>query len=227
MFGAITQLQGGGLDAVELATLAHGIVVMTGITNDLLDVEALRLGRLKLTPAPMNVRLVLDACTKTSDREIRVALDVGPDVPPTIAVDALRLRQVSRRFSGRRRCARASVFWGVDVLVLENICPFLDRQRCSDCADCAERREQRGEAHDQGPRRGHRRHRMDARDRGSGGGAGAATAPRELVIEVTDAGPGLRGQTLAQLTTEFGGGGTDPTRYGIRSSGTGISICVM
>ena len=61
----------------------------------------------------------------------------------------------------------------------------------------------------------------------SGGGAGAATAPRELVIEVTDAGPGLRGQTLAQLTTEFGGGGTDPTRYGIRSSGTGISICVM
>lgn len=48
----------------------------------------------------------------------------------------------------------------------------------------------------------------------------------QLVIDVTDAGPGLR-QTLAQLMTEFGGNGSVPQREGvIRSSGTITGICV-
>ncbi len=33
-------------------------------------------------------------------------------------------------------------------------------------------------------------------------------AASSLLVEVTDAGPGLRGQTLSQLVEEFGGNGT-------------------
>ena len=58
--------------------------------------------------------------------------------------------------------------------------------------------------------------------------------PDMLQIEVADRGPGLRGQTMAQLTTEFNGsydhvaGSIEaPGRAtGIRSSGMGIPICV-
>ena len=52
-----------------------------------------------------------------------------------------------------------------------------------------------------------------------------ATASR-LVIEVTDCGRGLRGQTLKQLLVEFAGNGALSPRAGaIRSSGLGIPIC--
>jgi CheY-like chemotaxis protein len=56
-------------------------------------------------------------------------------------------------------------------------------------------------------------------------------APRQLVIEVADRGPGLRGQALEELKAEFGGGsGGDGVAWqplgAIRSSGMGIPICV-
>ena len=46
-----------------------------------------------------------------------------------------------------------------------------------------------------------------------------------LVVEVTDCGPGLRGQTLPQLLVEFGGDGGGARAGPIRSSGMGIPIC--
>ena len=47
-------------------------------------------------------------------------------------------------------------------------------------------------------------------------------AAASLLVEVADCGPGLRGQTLSQLVTEFGGIGSESARQGvIRSSGTG------
>jgi signal transduction histidine kinase len=101
MYGAVTQLASGALDAaaaaLELETLSHGIDVMISITSDMLDIEALRLGRLRVTPAPTNVRDVLAGCAKKSGGSgvvRRVRVDVADDVPPVIDVDALRLRQV-------------------------------------------------------------------------------------------------------------------------------------
>ena len=49
-----------------------------------------------------------------------------------------------------------------------------------------------------------------------------------LQVEVCDRGPGLRGQTMEQLKTEFGGDGRAQQRTGtgIRSSGLGFPICV-
>jgi two-component system sensor histidine kinase EvgS len=108
MYGAITQLAGGTLDpaaaAVELATLSHGVSVMIDITNDMLDAEALRLGRLKVTPAPIDVRSVLTGCTGVH-RGVAVTLDVAKDVPDVITADGLRLRQVRVR-SLRAQCCR-------------------------------------------------------------------------------------------------------------------------
>ena len=56
MQGAIQQLVSGELDPAaareEVASLAHGLRVMVDITNDLLDVEALRAGRLRVRPVP-------------------------------------------------------------------------------------------------------------------------------------------------------------------------------
>ncbi len=66
---------------------------------------------------------------------------------------------------------------------------------------------------------------IDAGARGAAAAAAAAAAPPaapSLVVEVTDCGLGLRGQTLSQLVTEFGGIGSESARQGvIRSSGTG------
>jgi CheY-like chemotaxis protein len=55
--------------------------------------------------------------------------------------------------------------------------------------------------------------------------------PDMLQIEVADRGPGLRGQTMAQLTTEFNESydrvaSSAGITAGIRSSGLGIPICV-
>ena len=98
MLGAVTQLVSGALDAaaaaLELSTLSHGIDVMIGITNDLLDVEALRRGRLRVTPAPTDVRGVLAGCAKAGDG-VQVALHVAPELPAVIKIDALRVRQAS------------------------------------------------------------------------------------------------------------------------------------
>jgi signal transduction histidine kinase len=99
MYGAVTQLASGALDAaaaaLELGTLAHGIDVMVGITSDMLDMEALRAGRLRIVPAPTDVRIVLAGCAKTSAGGVRVALEVASDVPALVDVDASRLRQVT------------------------------------------------------------------------------------------------------------------------------------
>ncbi len=67
---------------------------MIGITSDLLDVEALRLGRLRIRPAPTDARSVLTGCTKVSRPDAKCTLLVADDVPDTIDVDSLRFRQV-------------------------------------------------------------------------------------------------------------------------------------
>jgi hypothetical protein len=105
MHGAVLQLASCTLDAaaaaVEAASLAHGIDVMIQITNDMLDAEALRLGRLRIRPAPTDIRTVLAACAK-ADESVAVALDVSHDVPAFVVLDPLRFRQVCARL--RQHC---------------------------------------------------------------------------------------------------------------------------
>jgi signal transduction histidine kinase len=100
MYGAVTQLASGTLDpsaaAVELATLSHGLDVMIGVTNDLLDAEALRLGRLRVHATPTNLRECVQKCIPPARGAggASVHLDVALDVPCSVVLDPLRLRQV-------------------------------------------------------------------------------------------------------------------------------------
>jgi hypothetical protein len=97
MYGAVTQLAGGALDAagaaLELGTLSNGIDLMIGVTNDLLDAEALRAGRLRMRPAPTDLRECLERCIPASGA-VAVRLEVESDVPERVELDPLRLRQV-------------------------------------------------------------------------------------------------------------------------------------
>lgn len=100
MHGAVTQLQSGELDgaaaAVELASLSHGLNAMIEITNDLLDVEALRAGKLRIQSAAVNLREVLDRLARVAGRGgTHVTLQVAPDVPELLEVDSLRFGQAS------------------------------------------------------------------------------------------------------------------------------------
>jgi hypothetical protein len=60
----------------------------------MLDVEALRLGRLKIAATATALRDLLAGCTTTARRGLRASLSVAADVPTVVCVDALRLRQV-------------------------------------------------------------------------------------------------------------------------------------
>jgi signal transduction histidine kinase len=106
MDGALQQLTSSpaARDAAEktdMETLSQGIAVMIGITNDLLDAEALRLGRLRVCAAPTDLRAVLAECAPSARLGCPFELHLAPDVPAEIEVDALRLRQVRSSRSSR------------------------------------------------------------------------------------------------------------------------------
>jgi hypothetical protein len=122
MYGAVTRLASGEpLDAagaaLELGTLSNGIDVMIGVANDLLDAEALRAGRLRMRPAPTDLRECLARCLPGAAVSGAILLDVAPDVPGSVELDPLRLRQVPsaprpRRQRSRARCA--AIFSALD-----------------------------------------------------------------------------------------------------------------
>ena len=113
----LAQLESGALSpkevTVEMAALRHSASVMVDITNDLLDLEALRAGRLRVAPEATDVRSLVSACvayavrrrrsgrrsgrTRAPDAQMRgacVELTTAADVPDELWVDPLRLRQV-------------------------------------------------------------------------------------------------------------------------------------
>ena len=68
MTGALTVLESGDACAEEqarlLGALRHGTEVMCDITNDFLDINALRLGLLRLNKTWTHVRELLDGCVQ-------------------------------------------------------------------------------------------------------------------------------------------------------------------
>ena len=91
--GVLEQLEA-GLDAAaaatELAALRGAVEMMLAVTNDLIDLAALRQGKLRVTAAPTRVREVLDACAAHAG----ASTEFDDAVPDTILVDAPRLRQI-------------------------------------------------------------------------------------------------------------------------------------
>jgi CheY-like chemotaxis protein len=209
MHGAIQQLVSGELDPAaareEVASLAHGLRVMVDITNDLLDMEALRAGRLRVRPAPTELRAVLAACVRAAgggDGGVAIALEVATAVPAFISVDALRLRQV--------RCCRREGGVAIFSLWVGYFSPPLPRSRTQILMNAL------SNAVKYTPLTATEGISVSASP-GAGGG--------DLVITVADRGTGLHGQTLAQLRNEFSGVGSAVRQSAIRSSGLGIPIC--
>ncbi len=62
--GALTVIESGGLSAAEwtreLKSLRHGCDVMVGITSDVLDIQSISAGKLKLQAVWTNVRELLN-----------------------------------------------------------------------------------------------------------------------------------------------------------------------
>ena len=82
---------------------------MIGVTNDLLDAEALRRGRLRVRPAASDVREVLRQCMPRGTPDSPVVLGVAAEVPHEVVLDPLRLRQVRRRVSVSVTCGPSIV----------------------------------------------------------------------------------------------------------------------
>jgi signal transduction histidine kinase/ActR/RegA family two-component response regulator len=77
---------------------------LTDLINDLLDVSRLEAARIELNPRPTDVRDVVShviAAVRVAAqaKQIRVANEVGPDVPPVHA-DAMRLHQILANLIG-------------------------------------------------------------------------------------------------------------------------------
>ena len=98
MYGAVALLSSGTLHSdaadAELLRLREGIDVMISVTNDLLDAEALRLGRLRVRPVPTNLRMCLARCMPRSTPANPTVLGIAAEVPAEVVLDPLRLRQV-------------------------------------------------------------------------------------------------------------------------------------
>jgi hypothetical protein len=98
MYGAVALLSSGTLhsDAAEeeLLRLREGIDVMICVTNDLLDAEALRLGRLRVRPVQTDLRSCLARCLPRSTATNPTMLGIAAGVPAEVILDPLRLRQV-------------------------------------------------------------------------------------------------------------------------------------
>ena len=95
--GVLQELQsdelGARAAAAEVSLMRQCVGVMIDVSNDLLDVAALRRGALRVQVVPTALRDLLDSLKEDSrcSDAIIVAAD---DVPAVIIVDPLRLKQV-------------------------------------------------------------------------------------------------------------------------------------
>lgn len=69
------------------------------VLDDILDYAKIEAGRLSITPAPTDLRALLDStvgllASRAHERSLAVRVDVDAAVPATVSVDGMRLRQV-------------------------------------------------------------------------------------------------------------------------------------
>lgn len=80
MGGALTALESSAMRAAdvrsEIRWLRHGVDVMNEITDDVLDIRALSLGKLKLSCVRVNLRALLEGCVLDQCPPPRIGLPV-------------------------------------------------------------------------------------------------------------------------------------------------------
>lgn len=72
---------------------------MMNLLNDILDISKVDAGLMAISQAPMCIRDILKSCVKlvsptAETKNLRLALDVAPDMPELLMGDGLRIRQV-------------------------------------------------------------------------------------------------------------------------------------
>ena len=92
--GVLQELQSDELGArAEVSLMRQCVGVMIDVSNDLLDVAALRRGALRVQVVPTALRDLLDSL-KEDSRCSDAIIAAADNVPAVITVDPLRLRQV-------------------------------------------------------------------------------------------------------------------------------------
>jgi signal transduction histidine kinase len=94
--GVLHQMEA-GIDtaalALEMVSLRSAVDIMFAVTNDLLDLAALRQGKLRVAATATSIRDVLGACVSAAALA-GAWLSIADAVPSVVMVDALRLRQI-------------------------------------------------------------------------------------------------------------------------------------
>jgi two-component system, sensor histidine kinase and response regulator len=95
---------------------------LLGIINDILDFSKVEAGKLDLESADFAIQEVLDTTAtlvggKCQDKGLELVFEVGPDVPPHIVGDPLRLGQILSNYANNaiKFTAAGSVMISVDV----------------------------------------------------------------------------------------------------------------
>ena len=108
ILGMLSLLQRTGLSARQLdyaSKTENAARSLLGLLNDILDFSKVEAGKLTLDPHPFQVdqlfrELAVVLSASVGEKEIEVLFDIGPDVPPVLVGDALRLRQVLMNLAG-------------------------------------------------------------------------------------------------------------------------------
>ncbi len=108
ILGMLSLLQRTGLSPRQLdyaGKTENAARSLLGLLNDILDFSKVEAGKLTLDPHPFAVdHLFRDLAAVLSasvgEKEIEVLFDIGPDVPPVLVGDALRLRQILMNLAG-------------------------------------------------------------------------------------------------------------------------------
>jgi len=82
-----------------LSTAAQSAETLLAIVNDILDVSKMEAGKLELESLPMDLREMVESTCMTfafaaHQRKLELIVEVGPECPPHVQTDPLRLRQV-------------------------------------------------------------------------------------------------------------------------------------
>lgn len=83
----------------HLQTARDSALHLLGVLNDILDVSTMESGTLKLSIAPVHLRSVVQEVdglmqVAARDRGLKLDMTIGADLPPWVAADATRLRQI-------------------------------------------------------------------------------------------------------------------------------------
>jgi signal transduction histidine kinase len=118
----------------HIATLVQAGEVLKQVLDDLTDLDQLENGSLSVEPEPASVRDVVRSVVSAfrsaaHDKSLELFADISGDMPTSVAMDALRVRQIL--FNLLANAVRYTQHGGVRVRVTAQVAPLPGRVRLS------------------------------------------------------------------------------------------------